>query len=87
MVQDFAEAHLIKRLVDRIETAMHPLHWSGGWPHRCKRIEMGTGFSKPEDCTCGLDPLLKEAKDYIGDGTPIKAPNYKPPPTRTRRGR
>jgi Phage integrase, N-terminal SAM-like domain len=49
MVQDFAEAHLIKRLVDRIETAMHPLHWSGGWPHCCKRIEMGTGFSKPED--------------------------------------
>jgi hypothetical protein len=30
---------------------------------------MGLAFSKPEDCDCGLDARLIEAREYIGDRT------------------
>jgi hypothetical protein len=67
MEQQVDSRQLVRDLVERIENANFTLHWSGGWPHQCKRVVKGLSFSSPEDCTCGLDQLLEEARKVAGD--------------------
>ena len=77
---------MIIRLVRRIETAPYSLHRGASVPYdQCQRLRMGLAFSKPEDCDRGLDALLIEAREYIGDRTGDKT-HYLPAPRVPRRG-
>ncbi len=56
---------LITRLVQRMESHGRTLHRYEARYDCCKRLMHGLGFSGPEDCDCGLDPLLAEAHEFI----------------------
>ena len=53
---------VVRRLVYRIEESRRTLHRNETYRDRCKRLQLGLAFSKPEDCDCGLDTLLAEAR-------------------------
>ena len=57
---------IIARLLDRIERVTGTLHRAPtSHLHKCTRPRMCMGFSKPEDCDCGLDELLAEARRFV----------------------
>jgi hypothetical protein len=59
---------LVRRLVYEIEESPRTLHKDRGYSDRCLRLREGLAFTKPEDCDCGLDELLAEARAFAGDG-------------------
>jgi hypothetical protein len=59
---------LVRRLTYRIEDAPRTLHLDEGPSHQCRRVLLGYAFSKPDDCTCGLDDLLAEARAFMAAG-------------------
>ena len=70
---------LVRQLVNRIETATFSLHRGGSYLTRCKRVTYGLDDTGPEDCTCGLDVLLAEARALTGN-----PPSEREPPLRHR---
>jgi hypothetical protein len=65
---------LVRLLADRIEDAPRTLHLDEGPAYRCRRVELGYAFSKPTDCTCGLDALLAEARALVSAGSNLSPP-------------
>jgi hypothetical protein len=57
-----ATVDVLRRLTYRIEDSRHTLHRDQTPRDRCKRLQLGLAFSKPEDCDCGLDELLAQAR-------------------------
>jgi hypothetical protein len=62
-----ATMSLVRRLVYEIEESPRTLHKDRGYSDRCMRLKEGLAFTKPEDCDCGLDELLAEARAFTGD--------------------
>jgi hypothetical protein len=60
-------ADLVRRLTYAIEDSRLTLHRDRNRLDRCKRLQLGLAFSRPEDCDCGLDALLAEARSLTGD--------------------
>jgi hypothetical protein len=66
---DEAVMDLVRRLVYEIEESPRTLHKDRGYSDRCLRLREGLAFTRPEDCDCGLDALLAEARALTGEPT------------------
>jgi hypothetical protein len=64
---DEAVVDLVRRLVYEIEESPRTLHKDRGYSDRCMRSREGLAFTRPEDCDCGLDALLAEARAFAGE--------------------
>ncbi len=62
---DETQRILIARLVERIESHPLTLHRRNSYLDQYARLRKDLLFSAPEDCDCGLDALLIEARAYI----------------------
>lgn len=72
---------LVRQLVYRIEHSMLPLHRYGSPYDACYRLQHGLGFTRPEQCDCGLDALLAQARAFTSDlRSNIPAHFYQEPP-------
>jgi hypothetical protein len=83
---------LVRQLVERIERYPQTLHRYNAIYDCCGRLRQGKGlaFSTPDDCDCGLDKLLAQAREFTGDSpSSIPAQFYKahsvPPAYRRKR--
>jgi len=74
--QESTVRDLVGRLVYRIEDARHTLHRDEIGSSRCMRLELGLVNSKPEDCDCGLDALLAEARLFFETSGSANQPRY-----------
>lgn len=75
MAEDNRGQEIVRELVGVIEHSINPLHRCNAPSDMCRRMRLGLAFSKPEDCTCGLDNLLSKAREFTGD-QPSDIPAY-----------
>jgi hypothetical protein len=76
---------LIRKLVGRMEAGPRTLHRYSSPTSMCRRLRLGLGASSPEDCNCGLDALLAQARALTGDAPCLKPAHFYKEPSRASR--